>query len=311
MGNSMEWVRFWGTRVTACMASRFALGMAVLPLVVAAAAEPRRVDIGASIELAVEVRGHGSIPVVFVHGYSLSRRTWDKVVSHFPADRYTTYAYDLRGFGESSKPESGYTMRQHAQDLATLMDRLRLPRAVLVGHSLGGAIGQEFAVSYPGRVLALVTSDAFARHLPLPGISDALRQRAASFGSPEQNRRILAAAVPRYFAPRNISAGDIDLFTSITMQASTPALRDQLLDAYSAPPLDADKYRRLRIPVLAMSGANDTVVPVANAIALSDIVPDSEIALVPRAGHTPMWERPADWLRPLLDFLARRLAISP
>ncbi|MBV7484645.1 alpha/beta fold hydrolase [Bordetella sp. BOR01] len=302
-------VRFMG--LIGLMGRRLAPAMAMLPIAVSAAPEPRRVDVGASVELAVDIRGSGPIPVVFMHGYSLSRQTWDKVISRLPADRYTTYAYDLRGFGDSSKPESGHTMRQHAQDLAMLMDRLQLPHAVLIGHSLGGAIGQEFALRHPDRVLALVSSDAFARHVPLPGISDALRQRAASFGTPEQNRRILASAVPRYFDPRNASASDIDMFVGMTMQASTPALRDQLLDAYSAPTLDADQYRQLRIPVLAISGATDTVVPVANAIALGDIVPGSEIALVPRAGHTPMWERPDDWARQVLDFLDRRVSASP
>ncbi len=278
-----------------------------------AAAQPaalQKIAIGDGVELAVRKSGSGPVPVFFLHGYSLSMDTWDKVIEHFPANRYTRYAYDLRGFGDSSKPDQGHTMQQHAKDLAALMDRLRVPRAVLIGHSLGGAISQEFAINNPGRTLAVVTSDAFARHLPLPGANDAIRKRADSFGTVEQNREILKGAVPRYFDPRNSNPADIERFLGIALKSSSTALRDQLIDAYAAPTLDADRYRQLRVPVLAISGAVDNVVPVAQAIAVSDIVPDAEIVLVPKAGHTPMWERPDAWLRPVLDFLSRRVATS-
>lgn len=272
-----------------------------------ATAELRKVQVAEGVDLAVKVDGRGPVPVIFLHGYSLSMDTWDKVIGKFPAERYTTYAYDLRGFGDSSKPASGHTMRQHATDLAALMDRFRIQRAVLVGHSLGGAISQEFASMYPDRVLAVVSSDAFARHLPLPGASDAIRRRAESFGTPDQNREILKGAVPRYFDPRNQRPADVEKFISIAIKGSSAALGEQLVDAYAAPTLDVAKYRQFRFPVLAISGATDSVVPVAQAIALSDVVPDSEIALVPRAGHSPMWEMPDAWARQVLEFLARRV----
>lgn len=305
----------FSTYTARAFAARSAQVMLLVVMVVAAglwpspgrAAEMRRIAVADGVELAVRVDGNGPIPVILLHGYSLSMDTWDKVIRKFPSDRYTTYAYDLRGFGDSSKPDSGFTMNQHAQDLAVLMDGLNLPSAVLIGHSLGGAIGQEFATLYPQRVLALVTSDAFARQLPLPGASDAIRARAASFGTVEQNREILKGAVPRYFDPRNANPVDVERFLAVALKSSTPALRDQLIDAYAAPALDADKYRKLRVPVLAISGAMDNVVPVAQAIAVSDAVPDAELVLVPRAGHTPMWERPDAWGQAVLEFLGRRV----
>lgn len=275
------------------------------------AAELRRVRVADGVDLAIKVDGRGPVPVIFLHGYSLSMETWDKVIGKFPAERYTTYAYDLRGFGDSSKPASGHTMTQHAKDLAVLMDRLNVQRAVLVGHSLGGAISQEFAAMYPDRVLAVVSSDAFARHLPLPGANDAIRKRAESFGAPEQNREILKSAVPRYFDPRNRTPEDVEKFIGIAVKGSPAALGEQLIDAYAAATLDVAKYNAFRFPVLAVSGAMDNVVPVAQAIALSDVVPDSEIVLIARAGHSPMWEQPDAWARQVLEFLARRVSDRP
>lgn len=59
--------------------------------------------------------------------------------------------------------------------------------------------------------------------------------------------------------------------------------------------------------MLAATGAVDNVVPANNAILISDTVPDSEILIVPRAGHSPMWERPEAWGGPVVDFLNRRV----
>lgn len=271
----------------------------------------QRVRVEPGVELAYRKGGNGPVPVFLLHGYSLSMDTWEKVVRKFPADRYTTYAYDLRGFGDSSKPATGNNMAQHVKDLAALMDQLKVQRAVLIGHSLGGAIGQEFAATYPERTMALVSSDAFARFSVAPPVNDAIRKRAEGFGTIEQNRELLKGAVPRYFDPRNQNATDIERFIAITLKASTPALRDQLLDAYAFPQIEVAKFRALTIPVLAATGAVDNVVPANNAILIADVVPGSEILMVPRTGHSPMWEDPDGWARPVLEFLARRLPATP
>ena len=68
-------------------------------------------------------------------------------------------AYDLRGRGESDKPEEGYSLTQHNQDLLGLLDHFALKRAVLVGHSLGAHIAVRFAARHPERVAKLVLVD--------------------------------------------------------------------------------------------------------------------------------------------------------
>lgn len=268
---------------------------------------PRMIPVSDGVELALWQRGDGAVPIVFLHGYSLSAATWERVLPLFPAGRFTLYRYDLRGFGASSKPEKGYSMNQHARDLKALMDALNIPAAVLIGHSLGGAISQEFATLWPDRVLAYVSNSALARHRPLPGMDAGKQARADAFGTPAQNRQILEGAVASYFDPRNSTPETLATFTEMAMQSSSVALRDQLIDAYTAPALDAALYAALRLPVLALTGATDPVAPPAQSMALAEAVPDSELAIMPRAGHTPMWERPGEWTRIVLEFLDRRV----
>jgi pimeloyl-ACP methyl ester carboxylesterase len=273
-------------------------------------ADKQMISVGSGVDLAVRNSGRGRIPVVFLHGYSLSAETWDRVLPFFSEGTFTRISYDLRGFGDSSKPENGYTMHQHALDLHALLDRLGLEKAVLIGHSLGGAIIQRLATLHPERVLAFVSCDAFAQFNTLPGMDEAKRRRADSFGTREQNRAVLESAVARYFDPRNAERESIELFVGIALKASSAALRDQLMDAYCAPSVDVTKYEALRMPVMALSGATDVVAPVQQAIDLSDRVPESELAVIPRTGHTPMWEAPEAWARLVLDFLHRRVATA-
>jgi pimeloyl-ACP methyl ester carboxylesterase len=279
----------------------------VISWIGAATAQQQTVKLDNGIELAVQKSGHGPTPIVFVHGYSLSMATWEKVIPLFPSDRFTTYAYDLRGFGDSSKPASGFNYRQHAEDLSELLKALKLEQVVVIGHSIGAQIGQEFVIRYPNKVMALVTSGALARSLPPLGYSDAVRTRVEGYGTLEQNRKVLEDSVPHYFDPRNVSDEDIQRFVAIAMKSSTAALKEQLIDIFTAPALTADQYRGITVPVLAISSSSDPIGTVAQAIALTDAIPYSELAVIERAGHSSMWERPTAWMERVLPFLDRRL----
>jgi non-heme chloroperoxidase len=91
---------------------------------------------GADIEIYYEDHGSGQ-PVVLIHGYPLSGRGWDKQVPALLDAGYRVITYDRRGFGKSSQPAIGYDYDTFAADLSTLLERLDLRDAVLVGHSMG------------------------------------------------------------------------------------------------------------------------------------------------------------------------------
>ncbi|MEM9541366.1 MAG: alpha/beta hydrolase [Cyanobacteria bacterium P01_E01_bin.42] len=83
--------------------------------------------------------------LVFIHGWLLSQQYWSPAIAHL-RDRYQCLLYDLRGFGESQLPPDparvshGYTLEAYARDLEILLDKLNIPRAWAIGHSLGGSI---------------------------------------------------------------------------------------------------------------------------------------------------------------------------
>lgn len=108
--------------------------------------------------------GERGTPVVCVHGLTANAFCFQAIADGL-AREYRVFAYDLRGRGDSGKPEQGYSVPLHAADLAGVIEQLGLERPVVIGHSLGALIGVYFAAHYPDKLSKLVLIDAGA---PLP-----------------------------------------------------------------------------------------------------------------------------------------------
>lgn len=113
-------------------------------------------------------QGQGSPALVFVHGWSCDASYWDAQVAHF-APTHRVVAIDLAGHGASGQERKSYTMEAFGADVAAVLAKLDLKDAVLVGHSMGGAVIVEAALAAPDRVLGLVGVDNFQNvNLKLP-----------------------------------------------------------------------------------------------------------------------------------------------
>ena len=108
--------------------------------------------------------GERGRPIFCMHGLTANAFCFQALADGLARD-HRVYAYDLRGRGDSDKPEHGYSVPIHAADLLKLLDALHLERPVLLGHSLGALISLYFAAHYPQRLSKLILIDAGA---PLP-----------------------------------------------------------------------------------------------------------------------------------------------
>src|SRR5216684_7455404 len=100
-----------------------------------------------AIDLYYEDHGTGK-PVVLIHGWPLSGRSWEKQVPVLLNAGYRVITYDRRGFGDSSKPTSGYDYDTFAEDLHKLVTKLDLREAALVGFSMGGGEVARYLGTY-------------------------------------------------------------------------------------------------------------------------------------------------------------------
>jgi lipase len=110
------------------------------------------------VELAIGRAGGGPDPIVCLHGITAQHRAFNAAARYLEPSRGLV-GVDLRGRGDSDKPESGYSLEAHAADVVRVLDHLGLQSAVLAGHSMGGFVALKTALTFPARVRALVLLD--------------------------------------------------------------------------------------------------------------------------------------------------------
>jgi pimeloyl-ACP methyl ester carboxylesterase len=150
------------------------------------------------VKLAYEDQGEGKPALVFVHGWTCDRSFFAPQVKHF-TQRHRVVAVDLRGHGESDKPQGEYPIAAYADDIAYLIEHLSLGQVVAVGHSMGGLAVLQLAAAYPDGVTAIVMVD------PAPFVSSPDRRSgteamlaAIEAGNQEPRRQLIAN---RFFLP--------------------------------------------------------------------------------------------------------------
>jgi 2-hydroxy-6-oxonona-2,4-dienedioate hydrolase len=265
---------------------------------------PHRARLVSVGPLTLRVVRAGSGPtVVLIHGYGESLISWRPVFDQLSRDA-DVIAFDLPGFGVSSKPVGGYTADSLASVVLGLLDELRVRRAVLVGHSLGGAVATAVAIHDPDRVAGLVLVAPALATPTLLGVAGESGARAAQW-------RTLVAS--RYEALRTRFGGihDAAWLTEDPAQAAYEASGDSaylrslasVLAEFDFAFLTPQAAAGLKAPTLVIWGANDPLVPLGSAQSLVDAIPGSSLEILARTWHRPHLERPKDVGRLLAGFL--------
>lgn len=280
-----------------------ALGAAMV-LLALTPARAETVDIGDGVTLAYTKAGEGDRVAILIHGYSFSKEIWDRAMPALAEDM-TVYAYDLRGFGASTKTESGYDYATMVADLEGFMDSLEIAEAALIGHSLGGVFIQDFAAAHPERVSHLVLLNVQARNKPPLGMNDSFQARIDAWGEAETNRAIFEKATPIYFKRGSLSDGELAELVSHNVNSGTAALKQSFEHFLTAEPMGEDQWANIDMPTLIIASTHD-IVPISVAAGLLDTLPQSEVVLIPRAGHSPMWEKPDAVVAAIRDALELR-----
>jgi len=233
-------------------------------------------------------------PIVLIHCYTCSIAWWERMIPLLDRD-HRVVAVDLRGFGGSEKPGSGYSMEDQAAFVAEGLKRLGVHGATVVGQSLGGTVGTALAEVPGGYVHRLVIVDQapeerFSKGLgftaevsTMPVIGPALWQVTPDFAVKEG---LQVAFAPGYEVPDEF----VDEFNRMTYTSYDSDGEEG--DYMAAEPLDS-RIERTGIPLLAIFGAEDQIYEAKAALAAYAKVPGTRTALIPGAGHSPNVEKPA------------------
>lgn len=243
--------------------------------------------------LAYESLGAGE-PLIMLHGFTLDMRMWDDQFEPFAA-HYRVVRYDLRGFGKSSVPDGKpYT---HADDLAALLDHLRIERAHVMGLSMGGAIALDFACLHPHRLNALLLADAAMGGYPWTMNMD-YRQGATDIT--DIRRNWLAHPL---FAPASRNPNAAARLAQIVHDYSGWHWQHADTDQFP-PPSVFERLETIQARTLAVVGEWELPDFLGIAEVIAERVPHARKAVIAGAGHMSNMEQPATFNRIALDFLA-------
>jgi pimeloyl-ACP methyl ester carboxylesterase len=259
--------------------------------------------------------GRGPL-VLLVHGITSSSRTWREVMPRL-WDDHELLAPDLLGHGTSAKPRGDYSLGAYASGIRDLMLALDLPRATVVGHSLGGGVAMQFTYQFPELVERLVLVDSGGL-----GQEVSLLLRAATLPGAELVLPLLTSRVTRIagraaggvlgrLGQRRSSAdlqGLADGFASLRDVAARRAFLHtarSVIDQHGQRVDARDRlYLSAELPSLLIWGAEDPIIPLAHGERAHGLMPGSRLEVFPGAGHFPFNDDPDRFADVLRDFIA-------
>jgi len=269
-------------------------------------------DKGTPVELHYEDHGTGK-PVVLIHGWPLSGRTWENQVPALVEAGYRVISYDRRGFGNSSQPWGGYDYDTFAADLKALMEHLDLHEATLVGFSMGGGEVVRYIGTYgTDRVAKAVLASSVPPYLfksednPEGGLDDST---IGGFEAGVKGDRIafLDTFMTGFFSASGqlkVSEPQRDYARDIAAFASPKGTLD-CIAAFGRTDFRGD-VARVTVPTLVIHGDSDAIVPFeVSGRRSAEVIAGSELVVIKDGPHGINASHAEEFNQALLAFLAR------
>jgi pimeloyl-ACP methyl ester carboxylesterase len=254
----------------------------------------------------IEMGNPKGMPVVLIHGYTDNARDWVPMLP-FVSQDFRLILIDLRGHGQSGKPDCCYTRFDFAYDIVLLLDQLKIQKADVIGHSLGSIIGQTIAEFWPQRTERVVLISSTG------GIPPNSAHKAPSFDFATQIRQLkepIEADSPFMIAwwdsPTPV---DADFIRRQRIDSAAIPLRVWL--AILDESLSGNQYDelqgslpRLRAPALLIWGSKDPIMEEPARASLRLGLPKAQVRILEGLGHNPFWENPAAVAQSINEFLS-------
>ncbi|WP_165874231.1 alpha/beta fold hydrolase [Rubrobacter taiwanensis] len=248
----------------------------------------------------------GGPPVLLVHGWMTSSELWEPVARALER-QHTVYRLDLRGFGDSDKPASGYGIRNGSRLLYAFAAHFGLTGVTVVGHDLGGAMAVKLAADHREIVgrLVLVATPASEEQMDLPNLLwlSTLPVVGPVFYSVAR----LVPQIREWWLRPFVS--DPSALTGELIEATGRPTPAAVLRTYRTARRELTRGRLTRqarlldIPALILAGEEDAVVDPAATVDWARTLKNSEVVLMPGCGHLPMLERPEEFVEHLASAL--------
>ncbi|TYP74640.1 alpha/beta fold hydrolase [Paenibacillus methanolicus] len=266
---------------------------------------------GVPVDLYYEVQGAGQ-PVVLIHGWPLSGRSWEAQVPALVEAGYRVITYDRRGFGKSSQPWGGYDYDTFAADLNKLLEHLNLKDVTLVGFSMGGGEVARYIGTYGSKrvtkaVLAAAVSPYFYKSAEHPegGLDEATIQ-AFQDGLKSDRIAFLDNFTTNFFAVRDRTDLVSEAFRTYNRDIAAFASPKGTIDCVAA--FGRTDFRgdlaKFDLPTLIIHSDADAIVPIEVSGQLAhESISGSRLVVIKDAPHGLNATHPKEFNAALIDFL--------
>ena len=253
------------------------------------------------IETYYEIHGKQGAPwLVFSHSLACSVRMWDgEIAKH--KDKYRVLVYDTRGHGQSAAPKGPYTLAGLADDLHALLKHLKIEKPHFVGLSMGGMIGQTFALKYPGAFGSITLCDTTSRY---PAEAAPMWQDRIRIAESKGMAPLVQPTLERWFTEgfRKNSKDKVERVAALIENTPVPGYAGCCA---AIPKINVtSRLQEIRTPTLVICGIDDPATPPAMAREIQENIPGARLALIPQAAHLANIEQPEAFNRALADFLS-------
>lgn len=256
------------------------------------------------VELDYERAGTGE-PLLMVMGMSGTYLHWGEPFLALLRAHHDVIVYDHRGVGASTRVYEPFSIADLARDAAALLDALGVPRAHVLGFSMGGMVAQELALARPGAIGALVLASTYCGG---PGSTSAraetIRRLTEPMAAGDREGALRAAwevNVSRTFAS-NVDASARFRAIAARKRVAARVIAEQMRAIASHD--TSARLGAIQAPTLVAHGTSDEMVPVENAQMIARLVPHARLELIAGAGHLFFWEDPGRAAALVLEHLA-------
>jgi pimeloyl-ACP methyl ester carboxylesterase len=271
----------------------------------------RLVDLG-GLRLFVHDTGGSGVPLVLIHGWTMSHYMWRHILPALSASHRRLIAFDLPGFGESDRPSPrrfDYSAGGLALTTWRLLDDLGIDRAVLVGHSMGGTVVVHAAALRPGATERAIVIDGGLSVPELPAIANLLR---LPFGAGRMALRTSAtrgmiARMMKHHIYRDPALADPSWVEYVWERLHRPGGVEAAYATFAAlyrPEAAHAALARLTVPLNLIWGEGDQLFPLRVGEATRAGVAGATLDIIPDVGHSPPEEAPEATARVILGHLA-------
>lgn len=253
------------------------------------------------IETNYEVHGKEGAPwLVLSHSLACSVRMWDPQIAALK-EGHRILAYDTRGHGASEAPKGAYSLEMLADDLKALLDGVGVKKPHFCGLSMGGMIGQTFALKYPGVLRTLTLADTTSRY---PGDVGPQWQERIKIAENQGMAPLVQPTLERWFTEpfRKSNPGPVAAIAKLI--AATP-VAGYAGCCHAIPKINlTSRLKEIKTPILVICGDQDPGTPPAMAQEIHDNAPGSKLVMIAQAAHLSNLENPTAFTKAMQEFLA-------